>query len=348
MSPIDGVGWCTRSVLRCSCTRTPPAIGCSLPSNSCANCPPPSSCWESGELTFRHARAVCDAVIGLSAEQCEAIEADVLPDLVGLSIAEFSKSLAKAVHRYAPNLVEDRRRAEIDERRVWMKGTRNGTVTLGAKGLDPISAAAVMHGLNTVADEMALADREACKAAASAASTEDHDTPSENLTSRDTPSGMPSCRTANQRRVDALISLATRGATTSASRPPIGVNVCVALSTLIGADDQPGEIDGPGFAPGSPITAAQARLLAHDSDSTWRRLVTDSLGGSSTTDVRSTDHRQRSPTSSRLATGPVAACTATAMRLHATSTITRTGGTSVRPPHTISVRSAAAITSRST
>jgi hypothetical protein len=47
------------------------------------------------------------------------------------------------------------------------------------------------------------------------------------------------------------------------------VNVVVALSTLLGADEQPGELDG------EPIPAPIARALASDPSGTWRRLLTD-------------------------------------------------------------------------
>jgi hypothetical protein len=52
------------------------------------------------------------------------------------------------------------------------------------------------------------------------------------------------------------------------------VQVSVALSTLLGLDEQPGELAGHG-----PIPAALARHLAADPSGTWRRLVTDPLGG---------------------------------------------------------------------
>jgi hypothetical protein len=47
----------------------------------------------------------------------------------------------------------------------------------------------------------------------------------------------------------------------------------VALSTLLGQDEQPGELAGTG-----PIPATIARRLAADDTGTWRRLVTDPLG----------------------------------------------------------------------
>ncbi|MET0788858.1 MAG: HNH endonuclease signature motif containing protein, partial [Cellulomonas sp.] len=55
-------------------------------------------------------------------------------------------------------------------------------------------------------------------------------------------------------------------------RPRIQVNVTVALSTLLGLDENPAELDGYG-----PLQAAQARALARGG--VWRRLVTDPTSG---------------------------------------------------------------------
>ena len=51
------------------------------------------------------------------------------------------------------------------------------------------------------------------------------------------------------------------------------IHVTIAASTLIGLDDQPGDLDGYG-----PITAAMARRIAADPTATWRRLLTDNRG----------------------------------------------------------------------
>jgi hypothetical protein len=87
-------------------------------------------------------------------------------------------------------------------------------------------------------------------------------------------------RTTDQRRADAAVQLAltTLNGTGSAELPrehgmrPT-VQVTVALSTLLGLDDQPGDLDGTG-----PIPASLARRIAADQTGTWRRLVTDPMG----------------------------------------------------------------------
>ncbi len=51
------------------------------------------------------------------------------------------------------------------------------------------------------------------------------------------------------------------------------VQVTIAASTLLGLDDQPGELAGHG-----PVPSALARALAADPTGTWRRLITDDEG----------------------------------------------------------------------
>lgn len=83
---------------------------------------------------------------------------------------------------------------------------------------------------------------------------------------------------ADQRRADALVDVFARVIADPnlpeqhGARPSI--QVTVAASTLLGADNQPGELTGYG-----PITANQARRIAADQSSTWRRLLTDPTTG---------------------------------------------------------------------
>lgn len=58
------------------------------------------------------------------------------------------------------------------------------------------------------------------------------------------------------------------------SRVRATVHVTVSLTTLLGLDDTPARLTGFG-----PISATDARTLALDAGSTWRRLVTDPLSG---------------------------------------------------------------------
>jgi hypothetical protein len=79
-------------------------------------------------------------------------------------------------------------------------------------------------------------------------------------------------RLVDQRRADALVDLLTGAAASRPGRAP-AVQVTVAASTLLGLDEQPGELAGYG-----PIPPALARAIAADATGTWRRLVTDEQG----------------------------------------------------------------------
>jgi hypothetical protein len=52
------------------------------------------------------------------------------------------------------------------------------------------------------------------------------------------------------------------------------INVTISLETLLGLNEEPGSLEGT-----EPITAVEARRLAFQAGSTWRRLVTDPLSG---------------------------------------------------------------------
>lgn len=90
--------------------------------------------------------------------------------------------------------------------------------------------------------------------------------------------------------------------------PPASVQVVVPLSALVGATDEPGEIDGWGCLPGPVL-----RDLALRAGSVWARLVTDPLSGQAVAmstlsyrptpamrrQVRARDHVCRAPGCSR-------------------------------------------------
>jgi hypothetical protein len=94
-------------------------------------------------------------------------------------------------------------------------------------------------------------------------------------------------RTLAQRRTDALaqmgwLALGTGrlgGCTCGQGQPldrrhrrPVTVQVTVAVTTLLGLDEQPGQLAGYG-----PVPASVARRLA--AEGTWRRLLTDPVSG---------------------------------------------------------------------
>ncbi|MFC0111259.1 HNH endonuclease signature motif containing protein [Kibdelosporangium aridum] len=89
-------------------------------------------------------------------------------------------------------------------------------------------------------------------------------------------------RSLKQCRADVFMDLV---AGKDLKRPVIATNVMVPMTTLMGVNNQPGELSGYGA-----ITAEHARELARDS--TWRRILTDPAGH-----VLEVSHRRFAPPS---------------------------------------------------
>jgi hypothetical protein len=196
-----------------------------------------------GQVSYLHAAALAEAVFGLDAEQARAVEERVLTRAVEQTLAEFKRSVRRAVARVAAATVEEQRAEAMHQRRVAVTPRGDGMAELWAL-LPAEGAAAVMTAVDALAS----------------------------VTSADDP------RTADQRRADALVDLGVAALhdpllpRAQGMRP--SVQVTVALSTLLGEDEQPGELAGHG-----PIPASLARRLAADETGTWRRLVTDPVTG---------------------------------------------------------------------
>jgi hypothetical protein len=171
------------------------------------------------------------------------VEARVLPRAGGQTLAEFKRSVRRAVHALDPPLVEELRVQAMTERRVCVSAREDGMTELWAL-LPAEGAAAVMAAIDSLASVTSATDP----------------------------------RTADQRRADALVDLGIAALhdphlpRAQGMRP--AVQVTVALSTLLGLDEQPGELAGHG-----PIPASVARRLAADETGSWRRLLTDPATG---------------------------------------------------------------------
>ena len=162
--------------------------------------------------------------------------------------------------------------------------------------------------------------------------------------------GRPTSAPPSSAYADALIELADRYLTDSdptgastASPPPSRSSSN--LTTLIGDDDQPGELIGYG-----PIPASLARRIAADDSGTWQRLVTDPTGVPHRLRPRpATDPRPTSPTTSAPATrsAPTPPATAKPTTLR-NSTTPSTGTTAAPPTPTTSPPSAPATTTSNT
>jgi hypothetical protein len=195
-----------------------------------------------GAISYLHARALTDAVTALDPKTATEVETRVLAKAGEQTLANFKRSLTRAVQTLDPARIAAQREHAMTERRVCITARDDGMAELW--GLLPAEGAAAVM---TAVDALASA------------------TPADDT------------RTAEQRRADALIDLAITALhdpllpKAQGMRP--AVHVTIALSTLLGCDDQPGELAGHG-----PIPAPVARRIAADPTGTWHRLITDPTG----------------------------------------------------------------------
>jgi hypothetical protein len=196
------------------------------------------ACLEAGAITGGHARRLVEASHGLPAAVLADVQARVLPRAGQQTVSQFGASVRRAVLACDTREREQRVAAERDQRRVVFTPHSDTMTELWAL-LPAEQAAALRERVHDLATDAAPGDQ----------------------------------RTLDQRRADALCSLAgPAGAPNGVGLQPT-VGVTVALSTLLHLDEQPGELAGYG-----PIPAVLARQLAHDPTGSWRRLLTDAQG----------------------------------------------------------------------
>lgn len=201
-----------------------------------------------GAIGDRHAVAVAEAADQLPAELAPALEEAALTHASEQTLSELKRTLRRTVLRLDPRSAGERHEAAVARRCVTLRPADHGMAELWA--LLPAPQARALYDRLTSTARTAVATR-----------------------------GERSAEpTIDQARADALIAavLADPGSPATehgrtALRPQ--VSVVVGLSTLLGADDEPGHLEGYG-----PIDAATARELAHDETGTWRRLLTDPAG----------------------------------------------------------------------
>lgn len=195
---------------------------------------------ETGQIAWAQAVALVEATEALNRDTARAVQARVLPRMPTQSTAATRKALRRAVLAVDPVNAQRRHERQVARRRVELRPEDDGMATLEWYTTAENGAAA-----------MAVLDRHARKSIP----------------------GDP--RTVDQRRADAVADLMFAGAgvhsrrTQGADRVPALVQVVVGVETLMGLNEEPGELKGYG-----PVSATQARGLAFAPGSVWRRLLT--------------------------------------------------------------------------
>jgi Domain of unknown function (DUF222) len=204
---------------------------------------------DSGDIDLYKARILTELTTVLDDQQAAAVEARVLAGAAEQTPGQLRAAARRAVLRIDPDGAEQRRQHRVRDRAVILDPREDGTVALTAVNLDAADAVAAYQRLDAYARAMNPTDG----------------------------------RSLDQRRADAFIDLILGRTSTSGATPIAEVHVTVAASTLLGLDNQPGELAGYG-----PITADVARQLA--ADATWRRILTDPVSGT-VLDVGRTTYR---------------------------------------------------------
>jgi hypothetical protein len=240
---------------------------------------------EEGRLTARHASAVVDTVRTLDDTAARQVETAVLPEPEHISnpgptMAAFRRTLRRAGIKADPRTAAEKAARAAEDRDVWVIPQENGMAYLGAplpaEGAATVSAAvnAKAEQIREVGDPRTKAQRRADGLVQICADYLNSNTVK---IKKDTPSPSdvdPTAGPGVKIEKDTAAPPTRSGAKAPryhGLRPQIQVSV--ALSTLLGMDEQPGELDRQG-----PIPAELARRLAADPSGTWRRLVTDELG----------------------------------------------------------------------
>lgn len=228
-----------------------------------------------GEVSWFRARKVLDRTSGIDVEELPEVYATVLAprrDGTPPSPTQLTDRLASVVKRLDPGCDERSRTSALRDRSAWVQPHDDGTATLAASG-DVGRCAAAFERVDAIARSLKAAGYGAPVGGGGADTCGDDD---------------QSSRTLAQLRSDVLIDLVLHGqvvvpdaaagpvGTCDLPRlgelPPATVHVTVALSTLLGLDDDLGHVRGVGA-----LTAAHVPELATAAGSVWRRLVTDPL-----------------------------------------------------------------------
>ena len=204
-----------------------------------------------GHVQATQVRALLEATSVLDDAAARAVQERVLSRMEGQNPAATRKALGRAVLRVDPEGAARRHEAARKGRRVAHYPETDGMGVVSAT----LPAQQAVHA-------MAVIDTHARAARKEAGDT----------------------RTLEQARADSFYQLVTgqRGA-----YPAAVVQVTVGLDTLLGIDQEPGELAGYG-----PVTAQTARMLAAGEDAVWRRLLTEPETGL----VVKTDPRTYRPT----------------------------------------------------
>jgi hypothetical protein len=207
---------------------------------------------EWGDISYRHAESIVEICYQLDAETVAHIEAIVLPKAADQTVAEFRRSVRRALMRVAPDLVAAGHKSAMQFRDLVLYPEADGMATLSAR-MAAADAQTVWLALDTLAYLQQQETRDG-----------------------ELPGGLIDTTSIGARRTDALLALANQ-VLADPKLPkvhgrPVRVELVIDIATAVGLAENACELVGYG-----PIPASVGRELAADSD--WQRFLVDPASG---------------------------------------------------------------------
>ena len=267
---------------------------CALAEQLVHHLPAVYAAFLAGEIDRSKVRVFADHLDGLTEAQIATICAAVVPVAGRLTPGQLVVRLRRLVAAIDPRHYERRYRKALRDRTVCAWLAEDGTAVLSARGLSPAQAQAALERIDGLAHAARRAghpstlDQIRVDVLAGLLDGSLHHLGREEIIayliahrSVDDAAGptTPARRTAASAARTPATSMPPAPATASRTGSArddqrTGVEVRVALSTLLGDDDRPGEIPALG-----PIPAAHARaVVARQRRAEWRFAVTDAEG----------------------------------------------------------------------
>ena len=258
-----------------------------------------------GDIDRSKVQVFADHLAGLTQEQIATVCGALLPVARRLTPGQLVVRLRRLVAAIDPRHYERRYRKALRDRTVcaWLDET--GTAVLHARGLTPAQAQAALERIDLLAHAARRAghpstldqirvdvlaglldgslhhlNRDQIIAHLLANRSGNDDPPGPSGDNQSVPDGTPDDTPSDETRTPDTSPASDappahgRAAAATSDDQRVGVEIRVALSTLLGHDEHPGEIPGLG-----PVPAGHAReVVAGQHHAEWRYAVTDTAG----------------------------------------------------------------------
>ncbi len=199
-----------------------------------------------GDIDIRRARTIVDGTDHLSAGTARQVADAILHAAPRLTTGQLAARIRRLCVETDPGEAKTRYEAAIEDRRVVIEATSDGTANLYAINLPADRAAAIKNRLHSGALDLKTAGE---------------------------------TRTMDQLRTDVFLDLLESNHS-HPTKTGGGVDLQISLPTLLGVDNLAVEIRGLG-----PVLAQVGRNIAAQSDGEWRYAITDTDTDGTTLDV---------------------------------------------------------------